>query len=212
MKKQIVAGIVIALVVAVGVVFILGHNLEPEDTFDNEGRYDSTILDDMGVIYENQSDITHWNNGYSESDNCPWNATHNGLDYMFYNNSVVIAAAPGLVEDIEIRFLPETTFYKVGVKIRFNASVTIEYAFESEGNETLRAQQVAMLGIELGDWVVKGDQIGNFLRPSEYDHVHFAVYVNDIGHCPRLFMGEDDYSEIMSLIATFHSTWELCYP
>jgi hypothetical protein len=214
MKKQVIAGIIIALVVAVGVVFILGLDLEPEDTFDNEGRYDSTVLNDMGVIYSNQSDIAHWNNGYSESDECPWNAIHNGLDYMFYNNSIVIAAAPGLVEDIEIRYLPGDIIYKVGVKIRFNESVTIEYGFEGDGNATLRAQQVAMLGIEIGDWVAKGDQIGNFLRPTEFDHIHFAVYVNDVSHCPRLFMGEDDYNEIKSLIDNFHPDpeWELCYP
>lgn len=214
MKKRIVAGIIIALVVAVGVVFILGLDLESEDTFDNEGRYDSTVLNSMGVIYDNQSDIAHWNNGYSESTNCPWNAIHNGLDYMFYNNSIVIAAAPGLVEDIEIGYLPESTIYKVGVKIRFNESVTVEYGFEGDGNETLRSQQVAMLGIEIGDWVVKGDQIGNFLRPTEFDHIHFSVYVNDVSHCPRLFLGEDDYNEIKSLIDVFHPNpeWELCYP
>jgi hypothetical protein len=159
MKKKIVAGIIIALVVAVGVVFILGLDQEPEDAFDNEGRYDSTILNNMGVIYNNKSDIAHWNNGYSESDVCPWNAIHNGLDYMFYNNSIVIAAAPGLVEHIEIGYLPESTIYKVGVKIRFNESVTVEYGFEGDGNETLRAQQVSMLGIEIGDWVAEEDPI-----------------------------------------------------
>jgi hypothetical protein len=71
MKKQIVAGIIIALIVAVGVVFILGLDLEPENTFDNEGRYDMTVFDDMGVLYANRSDIAHWNNAYSESDACP---------------------------------------------------------------------------------------------------------------------------------------------
>jgi hypothetical protein len=214
MKKKIVAGIIIALVVAVGVAFILGLDQEPEDAFDNEGRYDSTILNNMGVIYNNKSDIAHWNNGYSESDVCPWNAIHNGLDYMFYNNSIVIAAAPGLVEHIEIGYLPESTIYKVGVKIRFNESVTVEYGFEGDGNETLRAQQVSMLGIEIGDWVAKEDPIGRFLRPTEFDHIHFAVYVNDVAHCPRLYMGEDDYNEIKSLIDNFHPDpeWELCYP
>ena len=213
MKKQVVAGIIISLVVVVGVIFILGLDLqEVEETFDNEGRYDSTILSNMGVIYSNQSDIAHWNDGYSESDSCPWGFIHNGLDYFFYNNSIVIAAAPGLVEAIEIGYLENSTIYKVGVKIRFNESLTIEYGFEGNGSETLRAQQDAMLDIEVGDWVVKGDQIGNFLRPTEFDHVHFAVYVNDVGSCPRLFMGEDDYNEVMSLLQTFHPTWELCYP
>jgi hypothetical protein len=215
MKKQIVAGFIIALVVAVGVVFILGMDESGGDPpFDNEGRYDSTVLNNMGVIYASQSDIMAWNNGYSETDVCPWGAVHNGLDYMFYNNSPVISAAPGLVEDIEIGYLPDSTIYVVGVAIRFNSTLTHQYAFE--GNATtaaLRDQQVAMLDVAIGDWVVKGEQIGKFLTPVELDHVHFAVYVNDISHCPRLFMGEDDYNEIMSLIELFHAGegWELCY-
>ena len=213
MKKQIVAGIIIALVVAVGVVFLLGFDPEPEDTFDNEGRYDSTVLNNMGVIYENRSDIMAWNNGYSETDVCPWGAVHNGLDYMFYNNSPVISAAPGLVEDIEIGYLPDSTIYVVGVVIRFNSTLTHQYAFE--GNATtpaLRDQQVAMLDIEIGDWVIKGEQIGRFLTPVELDHVHFAVYIGD-AICPGLVMGQDDYNEIMSLIEFFHPSegWQLCY-
>jgi len=212
MNRQVCAiGIVVVLVVAVGALFILGQ--EPDDPpFDAEGRYDSTILNNMGVIYSNQSQIEHWNNGYSESDACPWGARHTGLDYMFSNNSPVIAAAPGLVIGIELAFLPNTTFYKVGVAIQFNDSIWLEYGFEGDANETMRAQQAAMLDVEVGDWVAKGDQIANFLKCQEYDHVHFGVYLNDEAICPRLVMGEDDYNEIMSLIQSFHPTWEFCYP
>ncbi len=214
MKKQVcVVGILAILVIAVGVVYLLGQQ-GIGSTFDNEGRYDSTVLNNMGVIYSNQSDIAHWNNGYSESDVCPWGAEHNGLDYMFYNNSPVIAAAPGLVEDIELGNLPDSTIYVVGVIIRFNSTLTHQYGFEGDSaDEAIRSQQVAMLDVEIGDWVVKGEQIGRFLRPTEFDHIHFAVYHNQ-AICPRLVMGIDDYNEIMSLIESFHpgEDWELCYP
>ncbi|GAG73300.1 unnamed protein product, partial [marine sediment metagenome] len=156
-------------------------------------------------------DIAHWNNAYSETDQCPWGAIHNGLDYMYYNNSPVIAAAPGLVIEIELRYLPNTTIYVVGVQIQFNDSVWLAYGFEGDANETLRAQQVAMLDVEIGDWVAKGDQIGKFLRPTEFDHIHFGVYLNDEAICPRLVMGASDYAEIRGLIDLFHPTWELCY-
>ncbi|MFW9811328.1 MAG: hypothetical protein ACFFF9_02665, partial [Candidatus Thorarchaeota archaeon] len=99
-----------------------------------------------------------------------------------------------------------------GVHIQFNDSVWLEYGFEGNANETLRAQQVAMLDVEVGDWVAKGDQIARFLKPIEFDHVHFGVYLNDEAICPRLVMGEDDYNEIMLLIHSFQPTWELCYP
>ena len=76
----------------------------------------------------------------------------------------------------------------------------------------MRAQQVAMLDVEIGDWVAKGDQIARFLQTVDYDHVHFGVYLNDEAICPRLVMGQADYDEIMVLIASFHPDWELCYP
>jgi len=216
MRKQAsVIGIILVVAITAGVFYLRG--LDGGDyiaPFDNEGRYDSTILDNMGVIYSNRSDIAHWNDGYSESDSCPWEFIHNGLDYFFFNNSDVIAAAPGLVEDIEIGYIENTTFYKVGMKIRFNESVTLEYSFEGEGNEILRAQQEGMLSVQIGDWLEKGDLVGNFLRSAEYDHVHFAVYFNYVSICPRLVMAEDDYVEIMELIELFHpgEGWQLCYP
>jgi len=214
MKKQAcVVGIILVVAAAAAVIYFGDFDFGGiVDTFDNEGRYDSTVLNNMGVLYSNQSDIAMWNNGFSKSDSCPWNATHNGLDYFFLNNSDVIAAAPGLVEDIELGFVANGTVYKVAVHIRFNSTLTIEYGFEGFSTDVaVRAQQAAMIDVEIGDWVVKGDQIGKFLRPTEYDHVHFSVYVND-GICPRLVMGADDYNEIMSLVHSFHPTWELCYP
>jgi murein DD-endopeptidase MepM/ murein hydrolase activator NlpD len=200
------------LVAGVGTIFLLGQHEQEEPPFDSEVRYDSTILNNMGVIYDNQSDIEHWNNGYSETDECPWGAAHNGLDYMFYNNSPVIAAAPGLVIGIEISLVSDTTFYKVAVAIQFNDTVWLEYSFEDDANESVRAQQVAMLDVEIGDWVGKGDQIAIFLQTVEFDHIHFGVYLNDEAICPRLVMGQADYNEIRSLIDIFHPDWELCYP
>jgi len=215
MKRQACVVGLIVIIAAVAGILIFGDfedrdNVEP---FDNEGRYDSTILDNMGVIYANRSDIMAWNNGYSETDVCPWGAIHNGLDYMFYNNSPVIAAGPGFVEEINIRSLENTTIYGIGVKIRFNESILIEYGFEGDANETVRDQQLAMLDVQVGDWVVKGEQIGRFLTPVPTDHVHFTVYKNYVGFCPRLVMGASDYAEIMELIEFFHpgENWQLCY-
>ena len=214
MKKQAcVVGLILIIAAAAAAIYFGDFEVGEVDAFDNEGRYDSTVLNNMGVIYSNQSDIMAWNNGYSETDVCPWGAVHNGLDYMFYNNSPVISAAPSYVEDIELAYLPNSTIYVVGVVIRFNSTLTHQYAFEGNATtEDLRDQQVAMLDVEIGDWVVKGEQIGRFLTPVELDHIHFAVYMNE-AICPRLLMGEDDYNEIMSLIEFFHpgEGWQLCY-
>lgn len=213
-RRFCVVGIIVLLIAGVGVVILLGQNDSGVDEpFDNGGRYDSTILNNMGVIYSDPSDIHAWNNGYSESDNCPWGYTHWGLDFIFLNDSAVIAAAPGIVQSIELANVEGTDFYKVGVQIRFNESVWISYSFEGLANVTSnRAQQAAMLGIEVGDWVSKGDGIGRFLRVGPYDHVDFVVYLNDEAICPRRVLGENEYTELMNLVHSFHPDWDLCYP
>jgi hypothetical protein len=92
----------------------------------------------------------------------------------------------------------------------------MSYGFESNcSDEFVRAQQVSMIDVEVGDWVAKGDQIGRFLRTSEFAHVHFSVYLEHISYdacCPRLVMGETDYNELMSLVHSYRPGWELCYP
>jgi hypothetical protein len=212
-RRECIACAIVLLVVAVGTIYFLSSTNENDNLFDSEGRYDSSILDDMGVIYADPSDIEHWNEGYSESDDCPWGATHNGLDYMFANDSPVIAAAPGLVEYIEEGFLENLPVYYVAVQIRFNDSVWLNYSFEgNSSNETTRNQQVAMLDVQIGDWIAKGDQIGRFLRPVELDHVHFSVYLNEEAACPRLVMGTSDYNDLIALVHSFHPDWDLCYP
>ena len=218
MRKKTGAVLVAMLVIIAGVILSLqfgGNPHEPEneeDIFDNEGRYDSSNLNYMGVIYSNRSDIPNWNGGYSESTNCPWGRIHNGLDFGFRNDSDVIAAAPGIVEAIELSFLVNGTVYKVAVLIRFNSSVMIEYGFEGFSEDVaVRSQQVAMLDIEEGDWVAKGDVIGQFLQVGGAAHVHFAIYMGE-ATCPRPFFSEDAYIEIMELVHTYQPTWELCYP
>jgi len=217
MQKRTCAIVMIMLVIIVGVVLSLqfgnnSHEPDDEDLFDNEGRYDSSNLDYMGVIYTNRSDILNWNGGYSESTNCPWGRVHNGLDFAFRNDSDVIATAPGIVEAIELSFIVNGTVYKVAVLIRFNSTVIIEYGFEGFSEDVaVRAQQVAMLDIEEGDWVAKGDIIGQFLQGGGVDHIHFAIYVGE-ATCPMPFFSPDAYAEMMELVHTYQPTWELCYP
>ena len=127
--------LIIVVLVGAGILFLIGLDQEEiEEPFDNGGRYDSSILNNMGVIYSNRSDIVGWNNAYSESDNCPWGGEHNGLDFMYYNDSVVIAAAPGIVQEIEVGYLPAPfdNIYFVSVQIKFNESVWVGYGFEGD--------------------------------------------------------------------------------
>lgn len=183
--------------------------------FDTEGRYDPSVLDDMGVIYSNRSDIESFNEGYSESDSCPWGFIHNGVDYFFYNNSDVIAAAPGLVERIELRDWGTESWhrYTVSVEIRFNSTVTLTYGFEPITNFTDdQTQQVAMFNFEVGTWVAKGDVIAKFLYVNDGAHIHFGINQDNVARDPTLYMSTTDYNELLAMVHDFHPTWEISYP
>ena len=70
MKKSVIL-ILLLIISGVGIVgFLYQEGFFNRFFFDTEGRYDPTILDDMGVLYSNRSDIESFNEGYSESDSC----------------------------------------------------------------------------------------------------------------------------------------------
>ncbi|TFG32205.1 hypothetical protein EU527_10575 [Candidatus Thorarchaeota archaeon] len=218
MQKKTAAVLVFMIIIICTVILYkqFGNNSEnpfEEDVFDNEGRYDSSNLNYMGVIYTNRSDILSWNGGYSESTTCPWGAIHNGLDFAFKNESIVIAAAPGLVEEISVTDTgPSENIYMIHVSIRFNESIQINYIFEPwTTNSSDVDRQIAMLDIEIGDWVAKGDALGKFLQVGGSAHIHFGIYDRE-ATCPRPFFSNEAYIEIMELVHTYQPTWELCYP
>ncbi|RDE12886.1 MAG: hypothetical protein C4K47_07090 [Candidatus Thorarchaeota archaeon] len=202
----VVSGLVIALFVR--------NSLQPA-TFDPGDRYPSTKLNYMGVIYVNRSDLYGYYEGYSETADCPWGFIHNGIDYVFYNNSPVIAAAPGYVEDVSWRENPNTTLnmYNIYVAIRFNATILVRYGFEPFTHVVGdQYRQLSMLTVEEGDWVQKGDLIGHFLRIEDSAHIHFGVQKGNDWLDPEPFFGASDLAEILGLIEIYHPGWELSYP
>jgi murein DD-endopeptidase MepM/ murein hydrolase activator NlpD len=216
-KKSAIVVLLVLIIAAVGLyLHFKTDSNEPngeENLFDNEGRYDSSNLDYMGVIYTNQSDILNWNGGYSESTACPWGRVHNGLDFAFRNGSTVIFAAPGHVEEVLVSDAgPVDNVYSIHVSVRFNETIQINYVFEPwTTNSSDVSRQISMLEIELGDWVAKGDTLGQFLAVGSAAHIHFAVYNGD-ATCPRPFFSDDAYTEMMVLVHTYQPGWELCYP
>ncbi|MHA1219247.1 MAG: hypothetical protein ACTSSN_10390 [Candidatus Heimdallarchaeaceae archaeon] len=200
-------------ILAVGSVFLafFWNNL----TFNPGERYVSDNLNYMNVIYENRSDNYAFNEGYSESTSCPWGFIHNGLDYFFLNNSKVISASPGQVEEISWRDNGEgieNRFY-VSIRIRFNKSITLGYNFEPwTQNPADKDKQLAMVLVQEGDWVELGQEIARFLYVQESAHIHFDVSYNNQQTCPEPFFSTAGYNEMMTMIHIFQPSWELCYP
>ncbi len=215
MRKGIIA-ILVLVIIGIGfAVYLLPENLFDENVFDNEGRYDASVLDDMGVLYSNRSDILAFNGGYSESDNCPWDDVHNGIDFILENNSDVVAVAPGRVEHIRLIDWGPYTWHRyiISVNIRFNATVTIEYGFEPITNSTEeQLQQLEMMNIENGSWVEKGEIIGKFLKANEWAHIHFGVYQDNIARDPTLYMSTTAYNELLEMVHDFRPSWNISYP
>ena len=215
MRKSAIV-ILLIIILGIGITgFLYQEGFFNRFFFDTEGRYDPTVLDDMGVPYSNRSDIESFNEGYSESDNCPWGFIHNGLDYFYFNNSDVIAAAPGLVESVELRDWGTESWhrYTISVSIRYNATVTLTYGFEPITNSTEdQAQQLAMFNFEEGTWVAKGEVIAKFLRSNDGAHIHFGVYQNDQAQDPTLYMAAAELNELQEMVHDFNPTWDVNYP
>ncbi len=214
MRRALVL-VVLLVIVGGGTVAYLRYRGTNDETFDAGGRYDSTRLDDMGVIYVNRSDIYAFNEGYSESENCPWGFPHNGIDYFFKNKSTVIAAAPGLVESVTVTDNgPDTANrFHIMVRIRFNATVEVIYNFEPWTDDPAeKDRQLEMIQIEAGDWVAKGDTIATFLNCGYGAHIHFGVVQDDQWRCPKEYLSDEAYDELMALVHTYHPDWNLCYP
>ncbi|MHA1408210.1 MAG: hypothetical protein ACTSSG_12635 [Candidatus Heimdallarchaeaceae archaeon] len=69
-KISIVIIILFILISGLGITYLI--IMRNSITFNAGDRYDSTNLNYMDVIYENRSDIYAFNEGYSDSDSCPW--------------------------------------------------------------------------------------------------------------------------------------------
>ena len=183
-------------------------------TFNSGNRYDSSVLDYMDVVYENRSDIYAFNEGYSESDVCPWGFEHNGIDYFLRNNSKVIAAAPGQVVNVGWRDNGEEyeNRFFISMEIRFSKSILIGYNFEPwTQNPEDKDKQLAMFKVQEGDWVEIGQEIARFLSVGG-GHIHFDVIENNQRTCPKKYFSTEGYNELMEMIHTFNPDWELCYP
>ncbi len=215
MKKGVKIILIISIIVvtlsSVGFFYIFTQGFA---WFGNQGRYDSSVLNDLGVIYESQSDIYGWNEGFSTTENCPWGFIHEGLDYFFNNNSVVLAAAPGKVKQISYRDNGANVEnrYWVRVDILFNRTVEISYNFESWTNLSADWEnQQSMIEVEVGDWVEQGQEIGRFLYVADGAHIHFDVKEGKDKFCPQKYLSTDSYNDLLILVHSYHPTWDLCY-
>lgn len=209
MSKKIIliVGIVIIIIGIVGAFLIIGNLPTPDE---EEESYPS--IKDMGVPFEHSANITTWNGGYSESDDCPWGAEHNGLDFFFENHSNIIAMIDGEIQEISVYTGSAPNKYLITLAIEYNPRMAVNYVFEPWTDDpAMRDLQISMFTVEEGDKVSKGDKIAEFLSCAGSAHIHLSVYDNDEAQCPKKHFSDTAYQEMMDLIHTYHSDWEMCY-
>ncbi|MFX0042134.1 MAG: M23 family metallopeptidase [Promethearchaeota archaeon] len=217
-KKGIISLIIVAVVIIAGL-FIVPRILEnppwEEPFFDPGDRYEWDRLNYMDVIFENESDIYALNGAWSSTNSCPWARAHEGFDFSLYNNSKVLATAPGQVSIIREKDWGETTEnrYMIEVTIRFNNSVYVNYNFEPWTNESSHHEhQKQLINCSVGDWIEIGQEIGRFLQVGPGAHIHFDVIEDDVRTRLDRYYSPAAYDRMMYLVHMWHPEWpHLCY-
>ena len=218
-KKGIVILIISVVVIGISGYFIIPKILEgglfSDEFFDPGTRYDWDRLDYMDVIFENESDIYTVNGAWSSTISCPWVMAHLGFDFAIINNSKVLAAAPGQVSDIRLMDWGTETEnrYMIGVSIRFNDSIYVNYGFEPwtiDIND--HEHQQRLIDVSVGDWVEIGQEIGRFLQIGHGAHIHFDVIEDDVRTRLDRYYSSAGYNRMMDLVHIWHPEWPyLCY-
>ena len=212
-RKRLAIILIIIIIVATGGILSTYLLYQMGFFFDPGERYDWQKLDYMGAPFINKSDLTAWNEGYSESDSCPWGFTHNGLDFFFNDSAPVLAMAPGQVFTIDfVDTGASVNRYHIRINIRFSREIVLNYGFEPwTNNENDARKQLEQLQINVGDWVNIGDKIADFVAYNESAHIHFDIKLNDNQVCPKDYFSDDAYNKTMDLIHFYNPSWEMCY-
>ncbi|MFX0029599.1 MAG: hypothetical protein ACFE8B_10340 [Candidatus Hermodarchaeota archaeon] len=217
-KKGAVILIFLIMLIGVSGYFIIPRFIDDftgSDFFDPGTKYEWNCLDYMDVIFENESDIYTVNGAWSTTNSCPWAMTHRGFDFALINNSKVLAAAPGQVSDIRLMDWGSETEnrYMIGVAIRFNNSVYVNYGFEPwTTNLSDHEHQQKLINVSVGDWVDIGQEIGRFLQIGPGAHIHFDVIEDDIRTRLDRYYSPTAYARMMDLVHLWHPEWPyLCY-
>lgn len=212
MRNKILKSLAFIFFIVIGS-FIVAYLIDEGyifDSFDPGDRYQSSILNYMDVIYEDESDLYACNGGFSTSNRCPWVREHLGFDFAFKNNSNVIAAAPGQVtrityddwgEDKENRFM-------VHVNVRFNKTTYVNYGFEPwTQNPDDFEHQKRLISVKVGDWIQQGDLIGVFLNIGPGAHIHFDVIENDVRIRVDKYYSPTAYARMLAFVQSYQPYW-----
>lgn len=123
----------------------------------------------MLTPYVNEADIVSINEAYSETATCPWGFVHQGIDFFPQLGSLhdFQTVSSGVVDDVNLWLNPGNNFWQVNVRIQYNNTISVEYAFEPMSSLQADGQtQLANILVAAGDTVSSGQLIGRLHAAS----------------------------------------------
>ena len=167
----------------------------------------------MITPFVNAADISSINEAYSTHSNCPWGFEHRGIDFMISSSNIPFqAVCDGVITDIDKFFNTGNGFWQVNVRIKYNNTFNVGYAFEpfssseADGNIQLNNIQVSE-----GDHVLQGEIIGYLHYGTLGAHVHFDLHQNDESICPENYFTSSATQEIYNILHQTFPNANMCY-
>lgn len=117
---------------------------------------------------------------------------HNGIDFGINDTTIIVAACDAYVSYVHLNWYNEKGgHWQSNVNLRLNKHWTISMPFESwTTDESLGQLQANEINVETGQYIKKGDVIGNLLCHGESAHLHFGLIYNDLEVCPYQYFNE----------------------
>ena len=199
-RRKLLAVLICVIIICSFLIWALYITFDPYSRLknfgDTNGRYDSTQLEDMGLMFERKSDIMDFDN----------------FRFHMRDNASVLATSPGLVTYVS------NSGSMIYISICFNKTLKIDYIFfiggaDEEGEARYLEKQFERIWIQEGDWIQKGDVIASFVQANK-SILAFSMLKQcpdvSIPYCPVGFMSEDARRVMEDVIQEYDPDYE-CY-
>lgn len=167
----------------------------------------------MLTPYKNSDDMSGIHRTFSADASAPWGVAHNGLDFFPSGDLKPFqAVCSGVIEEVRLWKNPVVSTWQVNVRIKYNKTYSVEYAFEPFSTDSLDGEtQLRNIFVSRGQAVSPGSIIGNLHIAGSAAHVHFTLMKNWEGICPEPYFTREAKESILNLIRRDHPDWNICY-
>ena len=206
----------ILLFLLVVILFISCHGDKSTENIDVNGEENSDgdeIEISMVTPYVNQTDMASINEAFSTDNSAPWGFEHRGID--FFPNADLRpfrAVSSGVIDVIDLYQLESTSNWQVSVRLIYNATYSVHYAFEPmTPSQTDGEIQLNNILVSVNQSVSQRDTLGYLYAAGNGAHVDFSLFENWEPICPETYFTPAARDSILELI---HVVWpgaNMCY-